>query len=121
MDQEMFAKSASPRRQKSKRKLDSYTTTNGPDGEAEPPTVPKSERSVPAARFFFGIDWSRKVKKIALLTQPSASRHSARVRWRQVNMGVSRNVKQLAFVSLSSWTRSRKSEGLSVSNATTNS
>src|SRR5438477_4093507 len=52
---------------------------------------------------------------------PKASRHSARVRCRQVNIGVSRKVKALALVSRSSWTRSRKSDGLSVSNATTNS
>ena len=34
--------------------------------------------------------------------QPSASRHSERLRLRQVNIGVSRRVKQLAFVSRSS-------------------
>ena len=34
--------------------------------------------------------------------QPSASRHSARVRCRQVNIGVSRSVKELALVSRSS-------------------
>src|SRR6266480_1408024 len=52
---------------------------------------------------------------------PRASRHSASVRCRQVNIGVSRRVNALALVSRNSWTRSRKSDGLSVSNATTNS
>ena len=53
--------------------------------------------------------------------QPSASRHSTMLRLRQVNMGVSRRVKQLALVSRNSWIKSRNSEGLSVSKATTNS
>src|SRR5712692_10398814 len=52
---------------------------------------------------------------------PNASRHSASLRCRQVNIGVSRRVNELALVSRSSWTRSRKSDGWSVSNATTNS
>src|SRR5260370_23745645 len=52
---------------------------------------------------------------------PRASRHSARVRCRQVNIGVSRKENALALVSRSSWTKSRKSDGLSVSNPTTNS
>src|ERR1043166_2091243 len=43
---------------------------------------------------------------------PRASRHSARLRLRQVNIGVSRRVKQLAFVSRNSWNRSRKTAGL---------
>src|SRR5882672_11387361 len=58
---------------------------------------------------------------LSVLSYPRASRHSARVRCRQVNIGVSRKVNALALVSRSSWTRSRKSDGLSVSNATTNS
>jgi len=42
------------------------------------------------------------VQREHVCVQPSASRHSARVRRRQVNIGVSRNVKQLALVSRSS-------------------
>lgn len=63
----------------------------------------------------------RRIPHRHFVIYPSASKHSAKLRCRQVNIGVSRKVNELAFVSRSSCTRSRKSAGWSVSKATTNS
>lgn len=52
---------------------------------------------------------------------PMASRHSASERCRHVYIGVSRKVNELALLSRNSCTKSRKSDGSSVSKATTNS
>src|ERR1051325_4996988 len=114
MDQETTAKSANSRHAPSKSIGDTDTATDGPADAARSPSQSESCRlRLPAKyTFCFSQNFCWRVQE---RLQPSASRQSARLRLRQVNIGVSRKVKQLALVSRNSWKRSRKSAGLSVS------
>src|SRR5258706_6596885 len=96
------------------------TTTSGPADEVRRQWPPEQLiLSATTRRFSYLMRTLWRVARPS--NQPSASRHSPTLRRRQVNMGVSRRVKQLALVSRISWIRSRNSEGLLVSKATTNS
>jgi hypothetical protein len=64
--------------------------------------------------------WSSRIRRPDA-QPPSVSRTSLRLLWRHVKIGVSRSVYRLPSVSRRAITRSRKSSGLSDSNATTHS